>query len=196
MSAHQLNDTTLLRGPVALLRMMLRQFIHCGDTAVDATCGNGNDTLLLAELVGAYGTVWAFDIQSRAIDQTTGKLSQAGCLERVKLIRSGHENMAQIVTGKVNGVVFNLGYLPGADKSVITRSETTLPALEQSLGMLATGGILAVTLYPGHDGGKSEQRDVDAWLSSCDQRIYQVWRMAQMNTAPSAPYLILIQKAA
>lgn len=32
---------------------------------VDATCGNGNDTLFLARIVGPSGTVYALDLQVR-----------------------------------------------------------------------------------------------------------------------------------
>ena len=110
-----------LRGPVPLAHLMLRQFVHTGDTVVDATCGNGNDTLLLAELVGATGRVWAFDIQATAIGHTARKLVDAGWAERAELVHGGHEAMAERVPDGVGAVVFNLGYLPGGDRTIITK---------------------------------------------------------------------------
>lgn len=185
----------LLRGPVPLARVLVRHFLREGDLAVDATCGNGNDTLLMAELVGDSGRVWAFDIQERAIGQTAHKLAQASLSERVELIQAGHETMAEHVSGDLAAVVFNLGYLPGGDQSIITRPETTMAALGQSLGLLRPGGILAITIYPGHDGGASERRTVDAWASALSQKEFHPWRMGQLNVPYDAPYFVLIQKA-
>ena len=184
-----------LRGPVPLAHLMLRQFVHPGNTVVDATCGNGNDTLLLAELVGATGRVWAFDIQATAIGHTARKLVDAGWAERAELVHGGHEAMAERVSDGVGAVVFNLGYLPGGDRTVITRPESTLAAIEQSAALLKPGGILAVTAYPGHDGGDGECAAVDAWAAGCDPRAFHAWRMGQANVPATAPYLILIQKA-
>lgn len=188
-------DIPLLRGPVPIARVMIRQFVREGDQAVDATCGNGNDTLLLAELVGDSGRVWAFDIQQLAICQTNHKLTHAALANRVELVQAGHETMAEHVPDGLAAVVFNLGYLPGGDQGIITRPETTMPALEQSLSLLRPGGILAVTIYPGHDGGASERRTVDAWATGLSQKEFHPWRMGQLNVPYDAPYFILIQKA-
>jgi len=195
-----MNTTTspeipLLRGPVALSHMMLRQFVRPGDMVVDATCGNGNDTLLLAELVEATGRVWAFDIQKEAIDQTAKRLADAGHDEQVELVHAGHETMAQHVVTGLSAVVFNLGHLPCGDRTVITRTETTLSACQQALNLLKPGGILAVTAYPGHEGGDNERLAVDAWAADHDPRVFHTWRMGQMNVPDTAPYFIMIQKA-
>lgn len=183
-----------LRGPVPLSHLMVRRFLNPGDTAVDATCGNGHDTLLLAELVGDNGTVWAFDVQDTAISMTTKRLNEAGLADRVKLIHGGHEHMAEHVTGDISAVVFNLGFLPGGNRSIITRPETTLEAFEQALKLLRPGGIVAVTVYPGHDGG-GEQRTMDNRAARLDQRTFHSWRMGQLNVPANAPYFILVQKA-
>jgi predicted methyltransferase len=189
-------EIPLLRGPVALSHAMLRQFVRPGDTVIDATCGNGNDTLLLAELVELSGWVWAFDIQSEAISQTAQKLAHAGRAGQVQFIQAGHETMAAHVGAGVAAVVFNLGYLPGGNRTVITRPETTLPAMEQALNLLRPGGILAVTIYPGHDGGDSERSVVDTWAAGQPPRAFHVWRMGQANVPDTAPYFIMIQKVA
>ncbi len=185
----------LLRGPVSLSHLLIRSFVSEGDNAVDATCGNGLDTLVLAGLAGFSGHVWGFDIQELAIKETLHRLDEAGLAERVTLLQAGHEEMSRHVDGPVKAVLFNLGYLPGGDRSVITRPETTVSALAQSLQLLEPGGIVMVTVYPGHGGGTCEQQAVDAWAAGLVPQEYHSWRMGQMNVASDAPYCILVQKA-
>lgn len=189
-------DTPQLRGPVALAHLVISRFLRRGDRAVDATCGNGHDTLLLAKLVGDTGRVWAFDIQERAISQTSLRLAQAGLLERVELILGGHETMSRHAGGDLGVVVFNLGYLPGGDQTIITRPDTTLAALGHASNLLRPGGVLAITIYPGHEGGGDEQRAVDDWASALTPKMFHSWRMGQLNVPIDAPYFILVQKAA
>lgn len=183
-----------LRGPVPLSHLFLQSFIHEGDTAVDATCGNGHDTLLLSRLVGNNGHVWGFDIQQRAIAETSNRLAEAGMLDRATLLPVGHEELASHVTGPVQAVIFNLGYLPGGDRSVVTRPATTVTALEQSVQLLAAGGIVLATVYPGHSGGDKEQSSVESWAAGLDPRSCHCWRMGQVNVTSNAPYLLLVQK--
>jgi SAM-dependent methyltransferase len=196
MSFNPLHDIPLLRGPVPLAHLVLRHFVRSGDSAVDATCGNGNDTLLLAELVGPDGRVWAFDIQQEAMDGTARKLAASGLSERVMLVAGGHETMAGQVDAGLNAVIFNLGYLPGGDRSVITRPETTGAALEQALDLLAPGGIVALTIYPGHGGGDAERQLVEGWAAKLRAPLFHAWRMGQTNVTADAPYLMLVQKGA
>lgn len=183
-----------LRGPVPLSHLFLHDFVHEGGFAVDATCGNGHDTLLLARLVGPRGHVWGFDIQQQAIAETGRSLFQRGLSDRVTLLQIGHEKVAQHVTEPLQAVLFNLGYRPGGDRSIITRPETTGNALEQSVKLLAAGGIVVVTVYPGHNGGADEQLVVEKWAAGQNPRDCHCWRMAQTNVGPEAPYLLLVQK--
>lgn len=183
-----------LRGPVPLSHLFLHSFVRAGHLAVDATCGNGHDTLLLARLVGHRGHVWGFDIQPQAIDETGRRLAEAELSNRVTLLPVGHEELSGHVTGPVQVVLFNLGYRPGGDRSIITRPETTGSALDQSLHLLAAGGIVLVTVYPGHSGGADEQSAVESWAAGLDPRAWHCWRMGQTNVTPDAPYLILVQK--
>jgi tRNA A58 N-methylase Trm61 len=162
---------------------------------IDATCGNGHDTLLLAELAGRSGRVWAFDIQEAALTATRHRLRQAGIEDRVTLLQKGHETIREYVRERVSAVVFNLGYLPAGDRSIVTRPETTVEALEQALELLAVGGVVTVTVYPGHDGGLNECRMIDTWAAGLDAKKFHTWRMGQTNVPAEAPYLIAIQKA-
>jgi SAM-dependent methyltransferase len=194
MSFDPLHDIPLLRGPVPLAHLFLRHFVRSGDSTVDATCGNGNDTLLLAELVGPDGRVWAFDIQQEAMDSTARRLAVNGLSERVTLVAQGHETLVKQVDTPLNAVVFNLGYLPGGDRNIITRPETTVVALEQALGLLAPGGIVVLTVYPGHGGGDAERRLAEGWAAKLRAPSFHAWRMGQINVTADAPYVILVQK--
>lgn len=185
----------LLRGPVPLVHLLLRQFVRPGDNVVDATCGNGKDTLLLAELVGETGQVWAFDIQPAALDRTRQRLLEKGLAQRVTLFGHGHEDLANHVPSSVRAVVFNLGWLPGSDRSVVTKPDTTLPALHAALAQLAPGGLLLITCYPGHAGGDDETDAVLAWSQRLEAKSFHAWRMGQTNVSDSAPFCLVIQKA-
>ncbi|MSN25255.1 MAG: methyltransferase domain-containing protein [Geobacter sp.] len=196
MNISNISEIALLRGPVALTHLLLRNFVRPGDKVVDATCGNGHDTLLLAGLVGPEGRVWGFDIQQQALVETARRLTEAGLGSRVTLLHTGHEELARNLAVPVQVILFNLGYLPGGDRSLITRPETTMAALRQSLDLLAPGGIVALTIYPGHNGGDEERLSVDSWAAGLDPREFHSWRMGQLNVATDAPYCIIVQKAA
>ncbi|MGB4598821.1 MAG: class I SAM-dependent methyltransferase [Trichlorobacter sp.] len=184
-----------LRGPVPLIHLILRWFIQPGNRVVDATCGNGKDTLLLAELAGETGQVWAFDIQPEALSRTKQRLDEAGLAARVNLLAVGHEQLAAHISVPVNAAVFNLGWLPGGDRSVVTGTDTTLPALDSALQMLVPGGLLVVTCYPGHAGGDMETDAVLAWSAGLAANRFHAWRMGQLNVTTDAPFCLLIQKA-
>lgn len=168
-----------------------------GDIVVDATAGGGVDTLALAELVGANGRVYAFDIQQEAINRTRERLAAAGALEQVRLHLIDHSQMAVAVDaghhGRVSAVMFNLGYLPGGDTEVITKPSTTLEALNAALSLLKPGGIITCVLYPGHTGGDAEALAVEAWAAGLPQVEGQavLYRQPQRS---AAPYLIAIEK--
>jgi ubiquinone/menaquinone biosynthesis C-methylase UbiE len=159
-----------------------------GDEVVDATAGNGHDTLELARLVGETGRVYAFDIQQAAIDQTRRRLSRHGLLERVTLQLCGHEHLLERLApesqGKIAAVMFNLGYLPGGDKQRVTRAATTVPAMEQAARCLRPGGILTVIAYPGHPGGSDELDAVTDWFENQSHTLEAVQIVAPGGSAP------------
>jgi predicted methyltransferase len=171
-----------------------------GDTVIDATAGNGVDTLFLAQTVGSAGSVFAFDVQEAALERTRERIAGsagAGTLAPVTLLHAGHEKMRELVPSSLHGyvraVMFNLGYLPGADESLITVPETTLPALDAALTLLAPGGVLTAVLYPGHSGGDAEAAAVDNWAAAVPGTRAQtvIYRFAQKR---SAPFLVALEK--
>ena len=152
-----------------LAHELLATAVHPGDLAVDATAGNGHDTLYLAQRTSPGGSVYTFDVQHRALDATAGKLYAAGLRDSVCLCRTGHQNLLQRVPrdwrGQVAAITFNLGYLPGGDKQITTAAASTLAALQQSLQLLRNGGVLSVLAYRGHPGGAQEADAVQRWLN-------------------------------
>ncbi|HEY6873319.1 MAG TPA: class I SAM-dependent methyltransferase [Geobacteraceae bacterium] len=183
-----------LRGAVPLSHFFLRERVGPGDAVVDATCGNGRDTLLLAELVGPAGRVWSFDIQEEALRKTAALLEEKGVRDRVELVAAGHERLAEFVGEPLRTVVFNLGYLPGGDRGMATQPATTRPALDAALGLLLPGGLLLVAVYTGHPGAVEEEDAVLAWACGLDPRRFNVWVSRQLNRPPTAPYLVLVEK--
>jgi predicted methyltransferase len=153
----------------ALVHEQLATIVGPGDHVVDATAGNGHDTAWLAELVGPTGRVYAIDIQVEAIAQTAARLS-AEERSRVVLLTGDHAKWDRLIPhashGRLAAVVFNLGYLPGGDKTRITNTASTLAALEQAVHGLRAGGVLSVLGYPGHPGGAAECNAVAAWFRS------------------------------
>ena len=183
-----------LRSARYLAADALRQAVRPGDTVIDATMGNGHDTCLLAELVGEQGQVYAFDVQPQALSRTDEALRAAGLRERCRLILDGHEHAASHVTAPVRAAVFNLGWLPGSDKTVTTRWETTRTAIAACLSLLCPGGICSVCVYPGHAAGDEERRCLTEWLAALPPQEYNVLHQRFLNAGPGAPEHLLIQK--
>jgi len=156
----------------------LNQIVLHGDSCIDATAGNGHDTVVMAQLVGPTGQVVSIDIQQTAVDNTRARLAQTGQLDRCQLICGDHgTELAALVPAlraKIRAITFNLGYLPGADHHIITTAEATLRALEASAVLLQPQGILCVTAYRGHPGGKEEAHAVEEWMRSIRSRNWQL----------------------
>ena len=167
--------------------------VRAGDSVVDATAGNGHDTLFLANLVGPEGLVFAMDLQAVALQATWNRLVDAGVKERVSLINQGHEHLVRFCPKGIGAAMFNLGYFPSGDHSLITNQKTTLPALEQALFLLRDGGVLTCVCYPGHPGGAEEASAVAAWATALGDS-YQVSLPPDLPT--DRPFLVAIKKKA
>lgn len=165
-----------------------------GDVVVDATMGNGNDTLFLSKLVGDNGKVYAFDIQKEAIKNTRKRLKEEGVLDRVNLIEDGHENMDKYILDKVDLVMFNLGYLPKGEHEITTKAETTLKAIKKSLKILKKNGILIVIIYHGHKNGKEEKIAIENYSKELNQKEYNVIDLSFINEVNNPPVLLAIEK--
>ncbi len=147
---------------------LLQEILQPGDHVVDATMGNGHDTVFLAEHIGKTGHVYSFDIQQQAIDATRERLEQRQLEERVSLFLQGHETLGEVIAEQQNlkAGIFNLGYLPKSDKAIITMPETTRTAMEEILKRLVPRGRLILVVYYGHEGGEKELDMVGKKLSN------------------------------
>ena len=173
---------------------VLRQAVSPGDTVVDATMGNGHDTLFLCELAGPEGRVYAFDVQPQAVKNTQKRLEEAGVLDRAELFCLGHEHMREKVPVPVSAAVFNLGWLPGGDHSVTTHWETTRQAVESALELLKPLGVLVLCAYPGHAEGDREREALISFLSALPPQRFNVLRQQFLNAGPGAPECFVAQK--
>ncbi len=175
--------------PLQMAHAFLLEVITKEDIVVDATMGTGHDTLFLPRLAKK---VYAFDIQEQAIEQTTKRLAEAK-LDNVELFLTGHENVDQYVES-IKAAIFNLGYLPSADKTVITQPHTTIQALEKLCQRLVTSGRIAIMIYYGHEGGDVERDAVLDFVSQLPQQEFTVALYKTINQINQPPFLVMIEK--
>ena len=172
----------------------IRDHVKAGDICMDATAGNGNDTLLLCELVGDAGKVYAFDIQEMAIKNTKERLLKAGILERAEVLLESHTNMGKYASeGTVSCITYNFGYLPGGDHSLATKKDTSIEAIYEGLRLLKKGGILSLCIYSGGDTGFEEKNAILEELENLDGKKYLVIesRYANRRNDPPMPVLVI-----
>ncbi len=179
---------------VEFSHFLFSRHLDQGDRVVDATVGNGHDTVFLARLVGESGLVWGFDVQKTALKKTRHKLQQKNLTERVKLIHDGHEEMGSYIENEVGGVLFNLGYLPGSNKEVITTPQTTIAALKAGLRLLKNGGLIVLVVYTAHQGGAKEKNRLYDFCSQLDDSAYNVLHYHFINQKSEPPQVLGIQK--
>lgn len=170
-----------------------------GDIAIDATVGNGHDTLFLAKTVGPEGKVYGFDIQQDALDKCYQRLTEHKADKQISLHHAGHETLPIIIPealhdGGIKAVMFNLGYLPGGDKQRTTHTSTTLAAIDSALRMLTPHGIITIIAYSGHPGGEEETTAVKAWVATLAPDLFQVIIESPPQSQRPSPELIVINK--
>ena len=177
---------------------ILTDHLKKGDRAIDATAGHGYDTLFLTKQVGPSGKVIAIDIQDCAIRSTRERLESAGLVDRVRLMTDDHNtalrNLITINLGRIAAITFNLGYLPGSDKSVQTNAESTGEALAASIQLLNPGGCLCVTAYRGHDGGTAEAEVVETFMRKSQKEGHEV-SCYEPESSNSPPVLWVLRKS-
>lgn len=195
-----INRFDVTNSPVTVARRIMAKHLEPDDIAIDATMGNGYDTLLLASCVGSRGAVLSFDIQDEALENTEQLLTQFGQREQVQLIKLGHEQMSDVIPEELKQTVsvisFNLGYLPGSDKKTVTHAPTTMIAMTKALNYLRPGGVMVVVGYPGHDGGREELDAVRAFSQKLPSEIFGVKRFVCGTDLDTAPQLYLFRLSA
>lgn len=181
--------------PTQLAKTILREAIREGDTVIDATAGNGHDTLFLAECVGPSGRVLAFDIQENAILSARQRITEAGFAGRVEFHQTSHAQMEEHATpASISAVMFNLGFLPGENHELTTLASETLVAIHAAERLLKPGGVLSVICYPGHPAGATEAVEVETRIASLTSQGWRIAKYSMLGTRRPAPYLLLGRK--
>lgn len=184
---------TLLHRVLPFSKRLIEKTVLPGETVIDATAGNGNDTSFLAEHIGVDGHVYAFDIQQQALDTTAERLDSLN--HRVTLVLDSHANVDKYVQGPVSGAMFNLGYLPHSeDFSIVTKPDTTIEAIHKLLGLLRKDGIITISVYDGHEGGPEERDALLAYVKSLHQAEVHVARYELLNQRKNPPFLLALEK--
>lgn len=171
-------DAMILPPMVEWSHWIIKRVLQPGDVGFDATVGNGNDLVMMASLVGEQGLVIGCDVQEHAIESAKTRAAKQGLSDRVRLYVESHENIDRICADacitQLRAIMFNLGYLPGGEKSIHTNRETTIAALRKSLELLAPGGVMTIVAYRGHVHGAEETRDVLAWCNDLPLTQFEV----------------------
>ena len=175
-----------------------RRVILPGDTVIDATCGNGHDTLVLAllALTEKSGKVIACDIQQQALMASqkllTEHLDPTLCA-RLQWVEGCHSHFSVDIAEKsVKVIAYNLGYLPGGNKNITTMTATTIESIRSALSLVAPGGLITITCYPGHKEGLVEQEKVVAFVQQLPPDRWSCCHHQWVNR-DQAPSLIVIQ---
>ena len=177
-----------------LHKQFILTHIKEGDVCVDYTMGNGHDTEFLSKTVGESGHVYAFDIQQSAVDSTAKNLVAAGCPNNYTLICDSHHNVKTYVNRPVKAGLFNLGWLPGGDKSITTMRETTMPAIIAAIELMDKDAILNIAVYPGHPEGAAEGKMLCEFFAGVSRFEFSVTQIRLLNS-PESPFFIVAEKA-
>lgn len=174
---------------------VIRSQVKEGGRYIDATMGNGNDTLFLCELAGENGYVTAFDIQEKALEHTKALLESHGVRKNFRLILDGHEHMAEYEKpDSMDLVCFNFGYLPGGDHRIATRPETSVWAVEAGLSLLKHGGMMSLCIYSGGDTGFEEKGRILEYLRELSPKDYTVIVNEYYNRKNHPPMPVFLWK--
>lgn len=180
---------------VQLVHRLLSGMLAPGGLYLDATCGNGHDTLFLCGLAGPDGRVLGLDIQSEAVRATNALLARNGMEAVGQAVEADHADLARFAPpGSADCVMFNFGWLPGASHAVHSQADNSLRALQAGLDTLKPGGVLSAILYSGKVIGDSEKRAALEFFRALPLSRYTVLVCEFANWAEDAPLPCLVIK--
>ncbi|MCC5909868.1 MAG: class I SAM-dependent methyltransferase [Clostridiaceae bacterium] len=189
-----MSNTVKLR-PTEFAHIAIESKIQKGSVVIDATLGNGYDTLFLYNIVGNEGKVFSFDIQVQSLQNTEALLQKHNLQHSsITLIHDGHENIKKYVNERIDAAMFNLGYLPKGNKDIITKPDTTIKAISTVLELLNRGGIISIVIYYGHKGGIHEKNCVLDYIETLTYEEYTVLQCDYINHENNPPVVLLIEK--
>lgn len=175
-----------------LAHALWKQVVKPSDWVIDATCGNGKDTLILASLTPQGGVI-ALDIQESAITKAKDNLPTETTSQVLFYQQSHAAFPPQAMAQPISLIVYNLGYLPGGDKTLTTSVSSTVQSLNAAMELIAKGGLISITCYPGHPEGKKEQ---SVLLEKAQQLCPEIWNVYHYYNLirKTSPSLITILK--
>ncbi|EGO63637.1 class I SAM-dependent methyltransferase [Acetonema longum] len=177
-----------------MARQILLPKLKDASVILDATAGNGKDTLFLAQNTPPDAVIWAFDIQQTALASAETHLRQAGFFHKVRFIWDSHVNLSEHIHQPIDAAVYNLGYLPGSDHGITTAPESTVLSLDRLMHQLNQSGLVAIVAYTGHEPGLEEQKAVHAFLQSLPQKDFAVAGWQMLNQMNNPPMLYVIER--
>lgn len=173
---------------IKYVRRHIEMFAQENTVLIDATCGNGNDSLYLAQQY-PNSQIIGFDVQPLAITNSQNRCRE---YQNVKFILDSHSNVDQYVTEAVSLAIFNLGYLPRADITVTTMADSTICAIEKILELLVSGGAIIITLYRGVTN-LAETNQVLEYLRTINKDFYIV-SMYDLINLNGNPFNVIIER--
>ena len=180
---------------LGIVHKILKMHIKPGDFCIDATSGNGHDSVYLCELCGESGHVLAMDIQPEAVESTKTNLAEHGFSEMSEVFCTSHSEIDKFAKpNTADCIVFNFGWLPGGSHDVFTRAETSSPAIQKSLDILKPGGLLSLCVYYGRNNGYSERDAILEFVKSLPGAQYNVMKCDFLNRPNDPPFPIFIVK--
>ncbi len=176
----------------------LSRQLRPGDWALDATAGNGHDSLYMAKQIGPKGHLIAIDIQPAAIRTTRRRLQAADCCDQTELLVADHSQALPSLCVQYpqtfRAIIFNLGYLPGSDKRIQTQAHSTVRALDAAKGLLISDGLLLVTAYRGHVGGPAEASCIADWMQNLHAQAWSVKRHEPVSSGTPIPPVLWVAR--
>lgn len=175
---------------------------------VDATAGNGQDSLFLAQNAPPGARLLCLDVQESAVRATRALLAGHGLADMARVLQRGHEDLAAILeelapagaehapsdAPPLGCVVFNLGWLPGGPRNMTTTPDKSLTALEAALSALAPGGCISLHCYTGHAGGAEEAALLARRVRELPPRRWRVLSLTDVNRPERVESLLLLER--
>ena len=77
-----------------------------------------------------------------------------------------HKDIDTLNCSNFDLILYNLGFLPGSDKKVITSYESTLESLEKAYNLINDEGVILIASYIRHSQGYEEYTNIINYLNT------------------------------
>lgn len=179
-----------MKSMVAISHDFLKPALHKQARAIDATLGQGQDTLFFLKARAAR--IAAFEVQADVAARTMERIGSS----KVQVYLTGHEHMQESLPSdwveNTDAILFNFGYCPHENPQIQTRPKTSLEAVQQALTMLKVKGRMALVFYP-HEDWEEESALIEDFLMTLDPHVFAIQKVIQLN-AKKAPFVVCLEK--